>query len=37
MGSEEIGQFLEPLGVAATQEFVGGLLKVDALFPQAMG
>src|SRR6266567_3071700 len=28
---EGIGEFLKPLGVAATQERVGGLLKVDVL------
>src|SRR5271167_4955764 len=34
---EGIGEFLKPLGVTATQEGIGGLLKLDALFPQAMG
>ena len=36
-GGEGIGQFLQPLGVTATQEGVGGLLEIDALFPQAQG
>lgn len=34
---EGIGQFLQPCGGTATQEGVGRLLKVDALFPQAKG
>ena len=36
-GSERISQFLQPFGIPATQEGVGGLLKVDALLPQAQG
>ncbi len=33
---EGIGEFLKPLGVAATQERVGGLLKVDVLLLHAV-
>src|SRR5271169_2695732 len=36
-GGKRIGQFLQPLGVTATQKCVAGLLKPDALFPQAQG
>jgi len=35
--AEGIGQLLQPFGVTATQEGVGGLLKVDTLLPQANG
>src|SRR6516162_1232116 len=37
MGGEGIGQLLQPFGLTARKEGIGGLLKVDALFPQAMG
>ena len=37
MGGQRIGEFLQPLGVRATQEGVGGLLKVDVLLLQAPG
>ena len=37
MGGEGIGQLLQPFGLTATKEGIGGLPKVDALFPQAMG
>src|ERR1019366_4742242 len=34
---QRIGEFLKPLGVTATQEGVGGLLKVDVLLLHAEG
>jgi len=34
---QRIGEFLKPLGVRATQEGIGGLLKVDVLLLHAAG
>ncbi len=34
---QRIGEFLQPLGVTATQEGVGGLLKVEVLLLHALG
>ena len=34
---QRIGEFLQPLGVTATQEGVGGLLKVEVLLLHAQG
>ena len=37
MRGQRIGEFLKSLGIAATQEGVGGLLKVDVLLLHAQG
>jgi hypothetical protein len=34
---QRIGQFLQPLGVTAAQEGVGGLLEIESLLPHALG